>query len=54
MNEERILKYVLSIKVKREGPRECISSRWEQQVRRDITQEEEHENKFRRNCGKSE
>jgi hypothetical protein len=39
-NEERILKNVLNLKVNRKCPRGGSRSRWEQQVRKPVTQEE--------------
>jgi hypothetical protein len=37
------------MKVKRKFPEERQKSRWEQQVRKDVTQKEEHEMKLRSN-----
>jgi hypothetical protein len=54
MNEERIPKKVLNIKVKRKCPRGILRPRQEQQVRKDVTQKEEHRKKLRRSCGKTE
>jgi hypothetical protein len=37
------------VKLKGKGPRGRLRSRWEQQLRKDITQKEERERKLRRN-----
>jgi hypothetical protein len=52
-NEWRIRKKVLNMKVKGKFPRGRPRTRWEQQVRKDVTQKEEHGRKLRRtSCGK--
>jgi hypothetical protein len=56
MNKGRRIPMVLNTKVKGKHPKGRLSYRREQQVRKDITQKEEHLKKLRRrrSCGKSQ
>jgi hypothetical protein len=56
VNEQKILKKVFNMKVKGECPRGRSRSRWEQQVRKDVTQgrKEGHGKILRSSCGKTE
>jgi hypothetical protein len=58
MNENRIPKKILNIRVKGKFPRERPISKLVQQIRKDVTQQEgrkeEHGKKLRRRCGKTD
>jgi hypothetical protein len=54
VNKKRIPKKVLNMKVKGKHPRGRLRLRWEQHVRKDVTQEEHGKKLRRRMCGKTE